>query len=122
MYKIIYYNLNKANVIPTSISNLNNKLSPFRPPDLCVHDVLKIVLKLLLLRQYINLPVNFYLKKINVKTNDQCYFCKNGVETHVFVCVKKINVFKGISAWIYIEQPNKDLVLMLVIIPLEKYH
>ena len=70
------------------------------------------------------LPVNFYLKKINVKTNDQCYFCKNGVETilHVFVCVKKINVFKGISAWIYIEQPNKDLVLMLVIVSLEKYH
>ena len=38
------------------------------------------------------LPVNFYLKKINVKTNDQCNFCKNGVETilHVFCLCEKI--------------------------------
>ena len=39
-----------------------------------------------------------------------------------FVCVKKLYLFGGISACIYIEQPKKDLVLMSLILSWEKYH
>ena len=88
---------------------------------------LKFVLKLLLILQYncysIELSIefflsNFILKKINVKTNDQCSFCINGVETiqHIFVCVKILYLFGGISACIYKDKPKKGLVLMLLIV------
>ena len=43
------------------------------------------------------LTVDFYLKKINVKTNNQCYLCKNGVETilHVFCkCEKALHIYR----------------------------
>ena len=41
-----------------------------------------------------------------------------------FVCVKKLYLFGGISAciYMYIEQPKKDLVLMSLILSWEKYH
>ena len=64
------------------------------------------------------LPISYYLqKKIDIKTDGCCNFCKNEIETtiHVFLCVKKVCLFGGISTYICIVQHEKDLVLMVQI-------
>ena len=93
--KDIYRCLNNIEVIPTSINKWNTVLSTYLSNYICVTDVFKVCFKttsdsVIQWLQYRILhrilPVNYYLKKINVMTSDKCSFCKEDTETiqHVF--------------------------------------
>lgn len=108
--KAIYKTLNYTDVVPTAISRWNNELP--HGQNLCIQDCFKICfmttndtsvqwLQYRVLHRI--LPVNYYLKKIKIIANDCCTFCKEEIETYI-----------------YIEKQGKGLVSMLSIYCLEK--
>ena len=123
--KIIYNSVNKTNVIPTSIPKWKTEFSPFGTTDICVHDAFKVCFKtttdssvqwLQFRILHRILPVSYYRKKIHIKTMMTVVpFVRMKVRLYsmYFLCVKKLCLFGGISAYIYTEQHEKDLVLML---------
>ena len=83
--KDIYRCLNNIEVIPTSINKWNTVLSTYLSNNICVTYIFKVCFKttsdsVIQWLQYRILhrilPVNYYLKKINVMTSDKCSFCK----------------------------------------------
>ena len=112
--KIIYNSINKTNVIPTSIPKWKTEFSPFGTTDICVHDAFKVCFKtttdssvqwLQFRILHRILPVSYYLKKIHIKTDDSCTFCKNESETilHVFfMCEKIMPLWRDFSLYNYI--------------------
>ena len=81
--KDIYRCLNSNVITHTSINKWNTVLSTYLSNNICVTDVFNVCLKKIL---NIILPVNFYPKKNNVVTSDECSSCKEDSETiqHVF--------------------------------------
>lgn len=94
--KIIYNVLNENVVVPIAVTKWKTDLTNYNVEDLTIYDIFKICFKttkdssvqwLQFRILHKNLPVGYYLKKINIKTTDRCEFCKNNVETiiHVFI-------------------------------------
>lgn len=109
--KAIYKILNYTEAVPTAISRWNNEL-PLEQ-NLCIQDCFKICfmttndtsvqwLQYRVLHRI--LPVNYYLKKIKIITNDCCTFCKEEIETiqHVFFsCTNVLPLWNDLSMSIY---------------------
>ena len=99
--KPVYKLLNVNHVIPTSVCKWNLELAPYSI-EICIKDVFIVCFKTTkdsaiqwlqyrLLHRI--LPVNYYLKKINVVSSDCCTFCNDEVETiqHVFMNCEKVS-------------------------------
>ena len=106
--KIIYRLSNESYTDPNSISRWNSELSPHRIQELLVKDVFKVCFKITTdstaqWLQYRILPVNYYLKKINLVSSDSCTFCKQDVETiqHILSIVKKLCHYGVVLVYIY---------------------
>ena len=108
----VYKQLNVNHVIPSSVHKWNLELVPYGI-EICVKDVFTVCFKTtkdssIQWLQYRILhrilPVNYYLKKINLVSSDCCSFCNNEVETiqHVFIgCEKVSNLCSSLSMHIY---------------------
>ena len=117
--KVIYRLLNENHTEPNSISKWNSELSPHRIHELKSKDVFKVCFKTTTdsTAQWLQyriihriLPVNHYLKKINLISSDSCAFCKQAVETiqHVFIdCEKVLSLWSNFSLHIYIKTKER---------------
>ena len=110
--KIIYNSINKTNVIPTSIPKWKTVSFPHLELLIYVYMMpLKSVLQRQLILQYngysLESSIGFFLsviKKIHIKTDDCCTFCKNESENilHVFfMCEKIMPLWRDFSLHIY---------------------
>ncbi|XP_056019638.1 uncharacterized protein LOC125668194 [Ostrea edulis] len=110
--KSVYKQLNVNHDIPTSVSKWN--LDPVAYGiEICVKDAFTVCFKttkdsIIQWLQYRILhrilPVNYYLKKINVVSFDCCTFCNDEVETiqHVFIGCEKLSIlWSNLSMHIY---------------------
>ena len=117
--KVIYRLLNESYTDPNSISRWNSELSPHRIQELLVKDVFKVCFKITTdsTAQWLQyrilhriLPVNYYLKKINLVSSDSCTFCKQDVETiqHIFIdCEKIMSLWSSFSLHIYVKTKER---------------
>ena len=117
--KVIYRLLNESYTDPNSISRWNSELSPHRIQELLVKDVFKVCFKITTdsTAQWLQyrilhriLPVNYYLKKINLVSSDSCTVCKQDVETiqHIFIdCEKIMSLWSSFSLHIYVKTKER---------------
>lgn len=117
--KILYNLINSKDIIPSSIQKWNTELSMQLEINVSVKEFFKVCFKTsadtsvqwlqyrILFRM---LPTKYYLKKINVSTDDCCSFCKEDVETiqHVFIkCLEILPLWNKLSMHIYCKTTNR---------------
>ena len=109
----IYKLLNDKEVVPTAIEKWNIELAQYGVDNVSIKDVFKVCFKtttdssvqwLQFRILHRILPVGYYLRKINIKSLDNCGFCEKSVETivHIFTTCDKIHtLWTELSLHIY---------------------